>query len=74
MQLTCLTPENATHNITLSPSCDYYVDGYSRVDMEPKNVVRNRKGKIIMTAGGPGFGSLVRDGMAGSGAFFGESC
>ena len=60
--LTCLTPENATHNITLSPSCDYYVDGYSRVDMEPKNVVRNRKGKIIMTLEDPDLDRLYEMG------------
>lgn len=61
-ELTCLTPENATHNITLSPSCDYYVDGYSRVDMEPKNVVRNRKGKIIMTLEDPDLDRLYEMG------------
>ena len=47
-KLVCLTPENATHNVTISPSADYYIDGFSRVDMEPRNVVRDRKGKIIM--------------------------
>ena len=51
--LTCLTPENATHNITLSPSCDYYVDGYSRVDMEPKIVLKNNQGKVIMELAKP---------------------
>ena len=48
-KLVCLSPENATHNVAISPSNDYYVDGYSRVDMKPRNVVRNRKGKVIMT-------------------------
>lgn len=43
-----LTPENATHNIAVSPSGKYIVDSYSRVDMEPVNVVRNAKGKVIL--------------------------
>ncbi|MCR9013140.1 S9 family peptidase [Gabonibacter chumensis] len=46
--ITLLTPENATHDISLSPSCNYFTDSYSRVDMEPVNVVRDRKGRVIM--------------------------
>ena len=43
-----LTPENASHNVSVSPSCRYLVDSYSTVSQEPANVVRNRNGKIIM--------------------------
>lgn len=46
-----LTPEEASHEVTVSPSCKYFVDSYSRVDMEPINVLRNAKGKIIMDLG-----------------------
>ena len=46
--VTLLTPENASHDVDISPSSKYIVDSYSRVDMEPVNVVRNRKGKVIL--------------------------
>ena len=46
--ITLLTPENASHNVDISPSSKYFVDSYSRVDMEPVNVVRDRKGKVIL--------------------------
>lgn len=44
-----LTPENATHSVKVSPSHHYFVDSYSTVSDVPVNVVRNRKGKVIMT-------------------------
>lgn len=46
--ITMLTPENASHDVTVSPSGKYLVDCYSRVDLVPYNVVRNRNGKVIM--------------------------
>ena len=46
--ITLLTPEDASHDVKISPSHRYFVDSYSRVDLEPVNVVRNQKGKIIM--------------------------
>ena len=47
--LRLLTPENASHEASISPSCRYLVDSYSTVSQEPVNVVRNRNGKVIMT-------------------------
>ena len=44
-----LTPENASHDVSISPSYRYMVDSYSTVSQEPVNVVRNRNGKVIMT-------------------------
>lgn len=44
-----LTPENASHDVSVSPSHRYLVDSYSTVSQEPMNVVRNRNGKVIMT-------------------------
>lgn len=44
-----LTAENASHDVHISPSGRYMVDSYSTVSREPVNVVRNRKGKVIMT-------------------------
>lgn len=42
-----LTPEEATHHVTLLKD-GYFVDSYSRVDLPPRNVVRNRDGKVVM--------------------------
>lgn len=47
--LRLLTPENASHEVSISPSYRYFVDSYSTVSQEPVNVVRNRNGKVIMT-------------------------
>ena len=47
--LRLLTPENASHEVSISPSCRYLVDSYSTVSQEPVNVVRNRNGTVIMT-------------------------
>ena len=52
-QVRLLTPENASHDVHLSPSFRYMVDSYSTVSQEPVNVVRNRKGKVIMTLDKP---------------------
>ena len=46
--VTLLTPENASHDVAISPSSKYFVDSYSRVDMEPVNVVRDRKGNVVL--------------------------
>lgn len=48
-KLRLLTPENATHTVSVSPSHRYMVDAYSTVSQVPVNVVRNRNGKVIMT-------------------------
>lgn len=44
-----ITKENATHDVSISPSNRYFVDSYSTVSDVPVNVVRDRKGKVIMT-------------------------
>jgi dipeptidyl-peptidase-4 len=43
-----LTPENATHFATVSPSGRYIVDAYSRPDLPTKTVVRDTAGKLVM--------------------------
>jgi dipeptidyl aminopeptidase/acylaminoacyl peptidase len=43
-----LTPENATHFATMSPSGRYIVDTYSRPDLPTKTVVRDTAGKLVM--------------------------
>lgn len=46
--LQLLTPENAYHNISLSPDNKTFVDNYSRIDSKPVSVVRSTKdGKVL---------------------------
>lgn len=47
--LTLLTPENADHDIALSPSGQYFVDSYSTPDVPPVSVLRDLNGKTIVT-------------------------
>lgn len=46
--LTLLDAGDADHNSTLSPSRRYIVDSFSRVDMAPKNVLRDANGNVIL--------------------------
>ncbi len=47
--LRLLTPENADHEIRFSPSGDYFVDTYSRVDLAPVSLLRrSRDGEVVM--------------------------
>ena len=45
--LTSLTPETGNHEITLSPSGNYFVDDYSQPDVPDVMVLRNMNGKVI---------------------------
>jgi dipeptidyl aminopeptidase/acylaminoacyl peptidase len=47
--LKLLTPENASHNISLSPSGRYFVDSYSTPDTPPVTVLRDTTGRLIQT-------------------------
>ena len=47
--LTLLTPEDADHEISLSPTGQYFVDTYSRPEVPPVSVVRDLAGKRIVT-------------------------
>lgn len=47
--LQLLTPENANHEVSLSPSGDYFADSYSTPDTPPVTVLRNTSGKLIAT-------------------------
>jgi dipeptidyl-peptidase-4 len=46
--LTLLTPEDADHDITLSPSGRYFVDTYSRPDVPQISVLRDLNGKTVL--------------------------
>ncbi len=45
--LTLLTPEDANHQVTFSPSGRYFVDSYSRPDVPPVTVLRQSDGKLV---------------------------
>jgi dipeptidyl-peptidase 4 len=45
--LALLTPEDANHDVTLSPSGHYFVDNYSKPDVAPVSVVRDENGKLM---------------------------
>jgi dipeptidyl aminopeptidase/acylaminoacyl peptidase len=47
--LTLLTPEDADHEISLSPTGPYFVDSYSRPDVPPVTVLRDLDGKRVVT-------------------------
>jgi dipeptidyl aminopeptidase/acylaminoacyl peptidase len=47
--LTLLTPEDADHNLTLSPSGKYFVDSYSRPEVPPVVVLRDLNGRLLLT-------------------------
>ncbi len=47
--LKLLTPENANHEIELSPDGIYFVDNYSTPNVPPVSVLRNMEGKLIAT-------------------------
>jgi dipeptidyl-peptidase-4 len=47
--LTLLTPEDATHDVSFSPTGRFFVDSYSKPDVPPVTVVRDSDGKLIET-------------------------
>ncbi len=53
-----LTPEDATHAVFMSPNKKYFVDYYSRIDLEPTTIVRNTEGKYIEEVLRPDFSKL----------------
>lgn len=57
-----LTPGNATHQVFVGVNGKYMVDTYSRIDLEPRTVVRDMKGKEIMEAWKPDMSRLYRYG------------
>jgi dipeptidyl aminopeptidase/acylaminoacyl peptidase len=45
--LALLTPENADHQITFTPSGKYFIDRFSRADTVPTFVLRSAAGKLV---------------------------
>lgn len=46
---TLLTPENANHQVSLSPDGRHFVDTYSTPDTPPVTVVRDLNGRLVQT-------------------------
>lgn len=46
--MTLLTQEPANHSFSMSKSNRYFVDTYSRVDMEPLSVLRDNNGRVLL--------------------------
>ncbi|HWW80664.1 MAG TPA: DPP IV N-terminal domain-containing protein [Steroidobacteraceae bacterium] len=48
LNLRLLTPEDATHEVSLAPSGSYFIDSYSTPDTAPVTVLRNGAGKKLL--------------------------
>ena len=46
--LQLLTPEDANHDVTLSPSGRFFVDTYSKPDVPPRRRLRDADGKLVL--------------------------
>jgi len=46
--LRLLTPEDADHQVSLSPSGLFFADSYSKPDVPPISVLRNAEGKLLL--------------------------
>lgn len=46
-ELMLLTPEDAEHEVFISPNNTYFVDTYSRVDLPPQTVLRKTDGSFV---------------------------
>lgn len=47
--LSSLTPEEGNHQISISPSGNYFVDSYSKPDVAPVSLLRSMNGALIST-------------------------
>jgi dipeptidyl-peptidase-4 len=59
---TLLTPENAHHKVFFTPSGNYFIDNYSRIDLEPQTILRDRNGQFIRDIVKPDLHSLYETG------------
>jgi dipeptidyl aminopeptidase/acylaminoacyl peptidase len=57
-----VTKEDASHSMSMSKSSKYYVDNFSRVDLEPRSVLRDNNGNILMELERPDLSELYRTG------------
>ena len=47
--LRLLTPEDGTHQVTISPDGGYFIDNFSKPDVPPVAVLREMSGKLVTT-------------------------
>lgn len=59
-----LTPENADHDIEMSPDGRYFVDSYSTPTQPEITVVRDRTGKVVMDVAHQDISRLLASGWA----------
>jgi dipeptidyl aminopeptidase/acylaminoacyl peptidase len=60
--LELLTPEDADHTVTFSPTGNYFVDTFSRVDNVPQTLLRSSSGKQIRVLENGDIGLLQQKG------------
>ena len=60
--LKLLTPEDATHDVSLSPKADFFVDSYSTPTTPPITVLRDFDGKVIANVAKADISKLVAAG------------
>lgn len=61
-QMRLITKENADHSFSMSKDSKYYVDNYSRIDLEPKSVLRDNNGNILLQLETPDLSQLYQTG------------
>lgn len=64
-----LTPENATHQVSMSPNRNYFVDNYSRIDLPPVTVLRKIDGTKVAEVFKPDVSALYNYGWKHAEAF-----
>lgn len=57
-----LTPEDAEHDVSLSPDMAYFTDTYSRVDLPPVSVLRSADGALVRELERADIGELLARG------------
>lgn len=57
-----LSTEDGQHQVNFLKSNRYYIDSYSRVDMEPKIILKNNKGQSILELAKPDFRMIYEAG------------
>lgn len=61
-EVVLLTPEEGMHEVRFSESGRYFVDNYSRPDLEPRSVVRDNRGRLICELASPDLSRLYATG------------
>ena len=60
--LTLLTPEDANHEVSMSPDGGHFVDSYSRPETPPATLLRDPDGKLVVTVEKADVARLVETG------------